>query len=25
VPLLGTLFLCTYVPEVVLWLPKKFF
>jgi TRAP-type C4-dicarboxylate transport system permease large subunit len=25
VPLLGTLFLCTYVPEIVLWLPKKFF
>jgi TRAP-type C4-dicarboxylate transport system permease large subunit len=25
VPLLGTLFLCTYVPEVVLWLPRKFF
>ena len=24
VPLLGTLFLCTYVPEIVLWLPKKF-
>jgi tripartite ATP-independent transporter DctM subunit len=25
VPLLGTLFLCTYVPEIVLWLPRKFF
>ena len=25
VPLLGTLFLCTYVPEIVLWLPKRFF
>jgi TRAP-type C4-dicarboxylate transport system permease large subunit len=25
VPLLGTLMLCTYVPEVVLWLPKRFF
>jgi len=25
VPLLLTLFLCTYVPEIVLWLPKRFF
>jgi tripartite ATP-independent transporter DctM subunit len=25
VPLLGTLLLCTYVPEIVLWLPRKFF
>jgi TRAP-type C4-dicarboxylate transport system permease large subunit len=25
VPLLGTLFLCTYVPAIVLWLPRKFF
>jgi len=25
VPLLGTLLLCTYVPEIVLWLPKRFF
>jgi TRAP-type C4-dicarboxylate transport system permease large subunit len=25
VPLLGTLFLCTYVPEIVLWLPRRFF
>ena len=25
VPLLATLILCTYVPEVVLWLPKRFF
>ncbi len=25
VPLLATLFLCTYVPEIVLWLPKQFF
>lgn len=25
VPLLATLFLCTYVPEVVLWLPRQFF
>ncbi|TAN55176.1 MAG: TRAP transporter large permease [Betaproteobacteria bacterium] len=24
-PLLGTLFLCTFVPEIVLWLPKRFF
>ncbi len=24
-PLLGTLFLCTYVPEIVLWLPQRFF
>ncbi|TAK44691.1 MAG: TRAP transporter large permease [Betaproteobacteria bacterium] len=24
-PLLGTLFLCTYVPQIVLWLPKRFF
>ena len=21
----GTLLLCTYVPEIVLWLPRKFF
>jgi len=25
VPLLATLFLCTYVPQVVLWLPRLFF
>jgi TRAP-type C4-dicarboxylate transport system permease large subunit len=25
VPLIGTLLLCTYVPEIVLWLPRKFF
>jgi tripartite ATP-independent transporter DctM subunit len=25
VPLLATLLLCTYVPEVVLWLPRQFF
>jgi tripartite ATP-independent transporter DctM subunit len=25
VPLLATLVLCTYVPEVVLWLPRQFF
>ena len=25
VPLLATLFLCTFVPEIVLWLPKRFF
>jgi tripartite ATP-independent transporter DctM subunit len=25
VPLLATLFLCTYVPEIVLWLPRRFF
>jgi TRAP-type C4-dicarboxylate transport system permease large subunit len=25
VPLLATLALCTYVPEIVLWLPKRFF
>ena len=25
VPLLATLILCTYVPEIVLWLPKRFF
>jgi tripartite ATP-independent transporter DctM subunit len=25
IPLLATLFLCTYVPEIVLWLPKQFF
>ena len=25
VPLLATLLLCTYVPEIVLWLPKRFF
>jgi TRAP-type C4-dicarboxylate transport system permease large subunit len=25
VPLLGTLFLCTYVPAIVLWLPRQFF
>jgi TRAP-type C4-dicarboxylate transport system permease large subunit len=25
VPLLGTLFLCTYVPAVVLWLPRLFY
>ncbi len=25
VPLLATLVLCTYVPEIVLWLPKRFF
>lgn len=25
VPLLGTLLLCTFVPEVVLWLPRRFF
>jgi tripartite ATP-independent transporter DctM subunit len=25
VPLLLTLLLCTYVPEIVLWLPKRFF
>ncbi|TAK50454.1 MAG: TRAP transporter large permease [Betaproteobacteria bacterium] len=24
-PLLGTLLLCTYVPEIVLWLPQRFF
>lgn len=24
-PLLATLLLCTYVPEIVLWLPKQFF
>ncbi|OGA17971.1 MAG: ABC transporter permease [Betaproteobacteria bacterium RIFCSPLOWO2_02_FULL_66_14] len=24
-PLLATLLLCTYVPEIVLWLPKRFF
>ncbi len=24
-PLLGTLFLCTYVPQIVLWLPRQFF
>jgi len=25
VPLFATLLLCTYVPEIVLWLPRKFF
>jgi tripartite ATP-independent transporter DctM subunit len=25
VPLLATLFLCTYVPQIVLWLPRTFF
>ena len=25
VPLLATLVLCTYVPDIVLWLPKRFF
>jgi tripartite ATP-independent transporter DctM subunit len=25
VPLLATLLLCTYVPEIVLWLPRRFF
>jgi len=25
VPLLGTLLLCTYVPQIVLWLPRHFF
>jgi TRAP-type C4-dicarboxylate transport system permease large subunit len=25
VPLLGTLLLCTYVPQIVLWLPRTFF
>ena len=25
VPLFATLILCTYVPEIVLWLPRKFF
>jgi TRAP-type C4-dicarboxylate transport system permease large subunit len=25
VPLLGTLLLCTFVPEIVLWLPRRFF
>jgi len=25
VPLLGSLILLTYVPEIALWLPRKFF
>ena len=25
VPLFATLILCTYVPQVVLWLPRQFF
>jgi TRAP-type C4-dicarboxylate transport system permease large subunit len=25
VPLIATLLLCTYVPQIVLWLPRQFF
>jgi len=25
VPLLAALVVCTYVPEIVLWLPRRFF